>query len=127
MEFYRYENWAVWVSEYATEERLHEQVFYLVRETPCGWWIHDHPNYNGIEPQYREYYGKPRWVSKTARKRHAYPTRAEALENFKARKRRQIEILEHRLRCARAALEIAEGGDLGRGVGPEPLHLNFGG
>jgi hypothetical protein len=52
---------------------------------------------------------RKRWVSKTSRKRFAYPTLKEALHNFRARKNRQISILTHRLERAKTALNIAKG------------------
>lgn len=56
----------------------------IIKETPKGYWIRDH------------IYWK-RWVSKDGRKRYAYPTKAEALNNFKLRKEKQQKILKSRL------------------------------
>lgn len=56
----------------------------ILKETPKGYWIRD-----------RHYWKK--WVSKDARKRYAYPTKKEALFNFKLRKERQEKILKARL------------------------------
>jgi len=84
-----------------------ELVFYLVKETPKGYWISSYRNYDkNVHLTFLGDY--PRWVSKTSRKRYAYPTREEALEGFKARKRRQIAILKNRLEQAQAALFYAE-------------------
>ena len=44
-------------------------------------------------------------MSKTSRKRFAYPTKEQAKESFAARKRRQIVILKFQLRNAEFALE----------------------
>lgn len=66
----------------------------VVRETPCGVWLQD-----GF---------RRRWVSKTARKRFAYPTREEARESYRIRKRRHVEHLETQLRRARELLKQAE-------------------
>lgn len=45
----------------------------LVRETPKGYWI--------------KVFMQEHWISKTARKRYAYPTKEEALEGFIQRKK----------------------------------------
>jgi hypothetical protein len=107
MKFYRYED-----VQYTDGPRIHELVLYLVRETPCGYWISPRRHYNEAdEDKWFFYYGdRKRWVSKTTRKRYAYPTKAEAMANFKARKRRQIDILEYRLNRAKKALQsVCEG------------------
>jgi len=74
----------------------------LQKETPCGWWIS--LNANG----FLDFGEKPRWVSKTARKRYAYPAKEEALKSFKFRKIRQIKILKARLSGAEHELDIAK-------------------
>ncbi len=78
------------------------RVFNVVKETPCGYWI---DLYNGLF-EYDKHSRK--WVSKTAKRRFAYPTEHEALTNFKARKRRQIEILQSRIHYAKVALRMAD-------------------
>lgn len=88
--FYRFEN-----VRYTTGVRVHLQEYTLIKETPCGYWIKPVWDYND---DYKK------WVSKTGRKRIAYPTQEEALTSFMARKRRQIEILEGQLIDARSAL-----------------------
>lgn len=95
--------------QYGHGPELFVEVLYMIRETPKGFWISTDPHYK--ETGEAVYYigDRLRWVSKTARKRYAYPTLEEALENFRARKRRQIEILSYRLERARAALGIAKG------------------
>ena len=56
----------------------------ILKETPKGFWIRDHVYWK-------------KWVSKDGRKRYAYPTKAEALNNFKFRKEKQRKILKARL------------------------------
>ncbi len=68
----------------------------LLRETPCGYWI----SYSGTE-------FLKNWVSKKGLRRKWCQTKEEALKNFIARKKRQIDILESRLDQAREALSIA--------------------
>ncbi len=95
--FYRYED-----IQFENGPHVRELEFALVRETPNGWWIKNAPGHYGI-------LDKPKWVSKTSRKRYAYPTKEEAMANFRARKTRQIEILRYRLDRAIRALEKAGG------------------
>jgi hypothetical protein len=68
---------AIYLSEHQVE-----------KETPKGYWIGS--------------YGKI-WVSKTAKKRYAYPTKDEAWKSFQARKQRQIKLLSARLNIAKKA------------------------
>jgi hypothetical protein len=107
MKFYRYED-----VEYEYGPRIYERIFYLVRETPCGYWISSNLHYN--EKDENEWFfhisERKKWVSKTARKRFAYPDRESAMDNFRARKRRQIDILEYRLNRAKMALDAATDG-----------------
>ncbi len=73
--------------------------FSLVKETPKGYWI---------------CYGKQggttifkRWVSKTSKKRYAYPTKQEALQSFIKRNQRRIGILKWQLESCRISVSIA--------------------
>lgn len=76
------------------------EEFDMIKETPCGWWIQPAGDiWRGGDYK--------RWVSKTARKRYAYPTKKEALTSFKAKKVRQISILRAHLCGAEHELDIA--------------------
>lgn len=75
-----------------TPVQLSLMEFDVISETPCGYWI--------IWPM--EKY----WVSKTAKKRFAYPTKEEALRSFRKRKERQISIYSARLKRAKEALAL---------------------
>ena len=92
--FYRYDQHL-----YESGPRVCLIEFKMWSETPCGYWIIPQWDYEG---EFK------RWVSKTARKRYAYPTIEEALTSFKARKKRQIIILTYQLKNAKKALEIAD-------------------
>jgi hypothetical protein len=70
--------------------RLRVGTFSVIKETPGGYWIKVLGARNN-----------KKWVSKYARKRFAYPTEKEAFTSYRARKRRQIEILEARLEQAK--------------------------
>jgi len=102
MKFYRYDQINY---EYEAEVKLNEYA--LLKETPCGYWILSDPIYYHVisKPMFAD--GNKRWISKTARKRFAYPTKAEALNSFKIRKERQIGILSGQLENAKEALQKA--------------------
>lgn len=99
MKFYRYYN--------QNSDVILEQ-FKLLKETPAGYWII--PEYQDpVEAMvnFRDAWYR-KWISKTSRKRFAYPTKEEALVSFKMRKQKQIPILEAQLECAKETLKIAE-------------------
>lgn len=99
MKLYRYVN-----MDYGIGPKISLDSYLVIKETPCGYWI---PKWSLIS--YIE--GDPkRWVSKTSRKRFAYPTAEEAMINFKARKKRQILILTSQLESAKLALQNVEAG-----------------
>lgn len=97
MKFYRY----VDILEYEGHARIIERVFYLVRKTPKGYWISADRNYKEGSIGFK--WHRKRWVSKTTRKRYAYPTKEQAMEGFVARKRRQVTILTAQLERAKVA------------------------
>ena len=90
MKFYRY----VDVDIYGIGIVIEIRDYNLIRTTEKGYWIKRH--------------GKERWVSKNSKKRFAYPSKEQALENYVARKKRQIIILETQLNRAKTALYQAE-------------------
>lgn len=103
MNFYRYEDFATGYNGVVIN--LH--TFDLLKETPCGYWISKYDTggfYWGVQKENK------RWVSKTSRKRFAYPTKEEAKVNYMARKNRQVIIYTARLERARLAL--VKGGQL---------------
>ena len=74
--------------------RLYLNAYLILKETPCGCWI--------------EWgYGEKKFVNLKARKKFAHLTPEEAMEAFKARKRRQIAILNGQLLRAEAALHLS--------------------
>jgi hypothetical protein len=95
MKFYRYEN----VNVYNLGVQVELRKYRLLKETPKGYWI----TYYSIG-----FSGDKRWVSKNGKNRFAYPTKEEAIFNFKMRKKRQISILENRLFDAKIALNKIE-------------------
>lgn len=98
MKFYRYE-----ARVYAELDRDGEFIppriripkielmeFNLHKETPKGYWIGYGNFYFGLRSH-------SRWVSKTSRKRYAYPTKEEALDSYIKRTERRIKILKTQL------------------------------
>lgn len=104
MTFYRYD-----VIEYAAHDIDGElttpnfpnptiilRTFELVKETPKGYWI--------CHGFLDKLHGDKKWVSKTSRKRYAYPTKEQALINLRKRTERKIKILDRQLRFAKITL-----------------------
>jgi hypothetical protein len=95
MQLYRYvdrqdtDGLSIWCSEYL-----------VLADTPRGYWI----NSWGMGTR------RDKWVSGHSVKRFAYPTKEEAMVNFKARKARQIKILTSQLSQATDAYAMAKEG-----------------
>jgi len=77
-------------------------TLHLYKETEKGYWIGWYAFNNRIK--LRE---QAQWVSKTAKKRYAYPTKQEALTNFIKRTTRRVEILEYKSSECHMALDLA--------------------
>lgn len=75
--------------------KLELLTFDVIRETPKGYWIDT-------------YFGDTRWVSKTSRKRFAYPSKEEALEGFINRKKAHLKHCQSRLDRAKSDLREAQ-------------------
>jgi len=91
-ELYRYED-----SFSMDYSHLTEITYKVLRETPAGYWV-----VNGYS------YGPEEWVSKTGKKRKAYPTKEEAMISYLHRKRFQIALLEGRLSKAKYNRALAD-------------------
>lgn len=78
------------VSSLFSDTKLVLMEFNLHKETPKGYWI----GYGNLTEGYRS---SSTWVSKTSKKRYAYPTKEEALNNFVKRMMRRKQILERQL------------------------------
>lgn len=72
----------------------------LWKETPKGYWI----GY-GTPDTLR---GRGKWISKTGKKRFAYPTKKEALNNFIMRNERRVKILSSQLESCKISINIAK-------------------
>lgn len=109
--FYRYDD-----AIHSDGVYIHLALYVFEKETPQGWWITRHPRWIWNADTNK------RWVSKTARKRFAYPDKEQALKSFVFRKRKQVAILKDRLCHAQHAFE------LGNMIldGKEPKHRLYG-
>ena len=67
------------------------KTYNLFKETPKGYWI----GYGSLGN--RKLRGHGHWVSKTSKKRFAYPTKKEALENFIKRNEWRVMILKRQI------------------------------
>jgi hypothetical protein len=61
--------------------RLELRTYILIKETEKGYWI-----------GYKNFSSWKKWISKTSKRRYAYPTKQEAMKNFITRTKRRIEI-----------------------------------
>jgi hypothetical protein len=106
-EFYRYEAVRYASCEYESYLKVELITYNLHKETPKGYWIGaswvTYPK--GHKLNYRSHL---RWVSKDSKKRHAYPTKEEALTGFIARTKRRANILTSQLSDCKGALTIAK-------------------
>lgn len=72
---YRYERGYEVDSDYIHDGSIRLDIHNIMRYTEKGYWIR----------KGHELLGKERWVSRTGKKRYAYPTTDEALVNFVTR------------------------------------------
>ena len=108
MIFYRYEAEQFsnlsgddeFLSLFSLHLKLTLKTYNLHKETSKGYWIgYGHP-YNGLQSH-------SRWVSKTSKKRYAYPTKEMALINYIKRTKRRISILKHQIKSSEDGLRLA--------------------
>ena len=114
--FYRYEDvvYSLGVDEFDDPipggwVRVELREYRVLRRTPKGVRIEDWgiPRVRRLsDGSEKLVYGK--FVLLDARKRFACPTKEEALDSFKARKKKQIRILKEQLKRAEDALSFAD-------------------
>lgn len=93
MELYR-------IYSYTNEDgsvQLQTEKFYVLKETPCGYWVNSQFNPHWMSFQALKKRKFLKWVSKSGFKRLCYPTIKEAFESFKRRKIRQQSIVARQL------------------------------
>lgn len=107
MIFYRYEAHVNYHNAGNFTARAFITEYYAIKETERGYWISTEPPRNddttALTGKQLRMYG--RWVSKTARKRYAYPTKAEALINAIARSKMRIFFINRSMKRADAILK----------------------
>lgn len=104
MKFYRYE-----IVEYTTvgddgdyhtssfpNPNLNLYEYDLHKETPKGYWL----NTGWFE-------GHHKWIPKESKRRYAYPTKQEALNNFIRRTNKRVKILTYQATSCRIGLSLA--------------------
>lgn len=110
MTFYRYEyreyasvdEFGDYVSPAFPDPKIILEKYDLIKETPKGYWIGQF---------FLPFQGDPffkKWVSKTATKRYAYPTKEEALTNLIKRTEKRQKILERQADVCRSVLTKAK-------------------
>lgn len=106
MNFYRYET-----VEYASmgidgeyerskfpNPKLELRTYNLMKETPKGYWI----GYGSFSK-----FCWKKWIPKESRKRFAYPTKKEALNNYIKRTEKRIDIMEYKISSCKIGLNLA--------------------
>lgn len=113
MTYYRYSDPLLFEEyQYDSLNELQLEQYEVLKVTSCGVWIF-YPNRNKWNTKTNKYdLGKKfilekYWYKKTTNKRFAWPTKEEALISYKARKEKQIRLLEGQLEYIRKYLEIA--------------------
>jgi hypothetical protein len=110
MKFYRYEaieyaqmdsDTGEYIDRVFPNPQLHVNEYDLLKETPKGYWI----GYGSLGVSM---YNWKKWVSKTSRKRFAYPTKEEALENYIKRTEKRLKILEWQVQECEIGLKLAK-------------------
>ena len=104
MKFYRYDyhntaeidRWGDLTSPRFPNANIYLHEYDLIKETPKGYWI-------GWRIPSNE---KFKWISKTSKKKYAYPTKEEALENLRLRTEVRKKILEWDLRTVDRVLGL---------------------
>lgn len=97
---YRYEG-------YDTDAMNDPIEYSILSVTKCGWWIATGYIPFRAKHSKEEYQGEKKWVSKSGRKRYAYPTKEQAMVNYIARKKSQIKHCEGMGKLARLGLDNA--------------------
>ena len=93
-----------------TEGKVWYEEYHVIRFTPTGCYV---KLYGYIE----------KWVSLTHRKRFAYPTKKEALDNLVGRRQKWLRILEKQREKCEAELKVAlrqQAREAAGSVGVEP-------
>lgn len=111
IEFYRYRDVWGWYGDDQVK-KIHLDIYVSVKETKCGYWIVPKDlvsySFDNILDDERLMKKEKKWISKDSKKRFAYPTKKEALYNFKKRKEKQVHIMSRQLEGVLEASKKAE-------------------
>jgi hypothetical protein len=113
MKFYRYDTYRYAMSGYDnefvcfSEPTVKLTEYNMHKETPKGYWI-GYGNGQYESGQKWNLKSNSIWVSKTSKKRFAYPTKEEAIHGFIARTQRRANILSSQLYVCNTALNLAK-------------------
>ena len=77
-----------------TEAWIEALCFKIIKHTNKGYWI--------------EFGESKKWVSKTGKRRYAYPNSDEAHQDFVMRLEKRIEILKHKLEFCNNGIKILQ-------------------
>ena len=101
MKFYRYEiESKVSFLGFTSRISLALREYNLHKETNKGWWIgYGSPSDGSLR-------SSSWWVSKTAKKRYAYPTKEEAITNLKHRLRWRLKIAQNTIHLCTEGLKL---------------------
>ena len=83
----------------SSDVRIVFLTFIMLKETEKGYWISLSPNDSSKDGH---------WVSKTSKKKYAYPSKEEAMNDFINRTKKRISILEEQTSNCKIALSKAE-------------------
>lgn len=81
--------------------RMEYEEYRLVKETEKGFWIKVGEDWDSKEPI-------TKWVSKTSKKRFAYPTKKEAVYSFQRRNQRRLDIVKFQVEESEKCIEMAK-------------------
>lgn len=79
----------------------------LLKETPNGYWIVPGDSEYYLERSIVIANSVKKWIPKQSKKRFAYPTKKEALDNFIYRTKKRIDFLATDLQAYQRALNVA--------------------
>jgi hypothetical protein len=110
MNFYRYEivEYAVmgddgeYVDSHLPNPKVEIREYDLLKETLKGYWV------GYLNPFGVSLGDWQKWVSKTSKKRFAYPTKEEAMVNFIKRTEKRVNILDRQLQVCKISLNLAK-------------------
>lgn len=85
MYLYRYE-----INYHSNDVKVNLNLYRVIKETSKGYWIDLNDNFFTLEKF-------KKWVSKEGFNRFAYPTKHEAMVNFKKRTEKRIKLLKNSL------------------------------